>query len=65
MPQYTFSSEEQLIRQVDELAEKDNRSRSEMISILLQVAVKEKTRKRIAKKVYPEHNASNVYQNNS
>jgi metal-responsive CopG/Arc/MetJ family transcriptional regulator len=64
MAQYTFSSEELLIRQVDNLASDDDRSRSEMIVILLRYAIKEKTRKH-GKKVHIKHNASNVHQNDS
>lgn len=60
MPQYTFSTEENVIKQVDELANKDLRSRSEMIAILLQLAVKEKTRKRNAKKDNTKHNSPNM-----
>ena len=47
MPQYTFSQkDDSLIIIIDALAKKDNRSRSEMIVILLQYAVREKTRAR-------------------
>jgi hypothetical protein len=45
-PQLSATVEPELFRQVEELAKKDNRSLSEMVSLLLQYAVKEKTRKR-------------------
>ena len=65
MPQYTFSAEESLIKQVDELAIKDTRSRSEMIYILLQLAIKEKTRKRNAKKDHTEYSAGDMGKSNT
>lgn len=50
MPQYTFSDEQSFIDLIDKLSGKENRSRSEMIGILLRVGYKEKTRVRSAKK---------------
>jgi metal-responsive CopG/Arc/MetJ family transcriptional regulator len=52
MPQFTFTinkTEEDLLAFIDELSEKEGRSRSSMIVLLLQQAVKEKLRKRNAK----------------
>ena len=46
MKQYTFISEPEFIKEVDEMAEKENRSRSQMIDILLRLAVKERNRKK-------------------
>ena len=46
MKQYTFLSEEEFIQEVDELAEKESRSRSVMINLLLHQAVKERNRTR-------------------
>lgn len=53
MPQITFTCNEKdmlLISEIDELADKESRSRSGMIVILLQAAVKERNRKRTKKK---------------
>jgi metal-responsive CopG/Arc/MetJ family transcriptional regulator len=53
--QITFTCPEKelnLIESIDELANTEKRSRSTMILLLLQLAVKEKTRKRNAKKVH-------------
>jgi len=47
MPQYCFTSEEKIISEVDALAEKDGRSRSDMINILLGQALKERERQRM------------------
>jgi len=47
MKQYTFSSEPEFIEgEVDKIAKKENRSRSEIIDTLLRKAVKEKNRKK-------------------
>lgn len=49
MPQITFTCNKEhlpLIEEIDEMADKDDRSRSGMILLLLQQAVKERTRKR-------------------
>lgn len=45
-PQLSATVSTELFRQVEELAKKDSRSVSEMVFILLQYAVKEKTRLR-------------------
>ena len=61
MPQITFTCNEkdlELITSIDELADRDGRSRSGMIVLLLQQAVKERTRKRNAKKVHIQDNAT-------
>lgn len=50
MPQYTFTSDMNFIEIIDSIALKENRSRSEMISILLKIGVREKTRDRSVKK---------------
>lgn len=56
MPQYTFTSDEDFIRnEVDEIAKREKRTRSEMIDILLRQATKERNRKR--KKVEHENNS--------
>ncbi len=47
MPQYTFTSEKDFIEQeVDSIALKERRTRSEMIDLLLRQAVKERNRKK-------------------
>lgn len=47
MPQYTFTDEADFIeKEVDEIAKRENRTRSQMIALLLRLAVKEKNRKR-------------------
>jgi hypothetical protein len=52
MPQYTFTSTELFVRgEIQAIADKENRSLSEMIDILLRQAVKERLRKRNGKKV--------------
>lgn len=53
MPQITFTCNTKdlpLINEVDLLADKENRSRSGMIVILLQSAIKERNRKKVKKK---------------
>ena len=60
MKQYTFTSEEELINEVDEIAARENRTRSVTIKLLLQLAVKEKNRKRKnGKEVHVQHQSSN------
>lgn len=62
MPQITFTCNQKdldLISTIDELADKDDRSRSGMIVLLLQQAVKERLRKRNAKKVHFQDNSTN------
>lgn len=50
MPQYTFTSTESFVKgEVQAIADKENRSLSEMIDILLRRAVKERYRKIIKK----------------
>lgn len=60
MPQYTFTSTELFIEgEVEAIRQKENRTRSEMIDILLHQAVKERNRKKNAKKVQvPNHSAN-------
>lgn len=45
-PQVSSTVEPELYSQIETLAQKENRSVSEMVCILLKLAVKEKTRKR-------------------
>ena len=62
MPQITFTCNEKdnsLIEMIDDIADKENRSRSGMIILLLQQAVKERLRKRNGKKIYIQDNTSN------
>jgi metal-responsive CopG/Arc/MetJ family transcriptional regulator len=63
MPQYSFSSEEQLINSVDEIAKREKRSRSEMIVILLESSIKERERNRLkksrAKEIHSEDQSPN------
>jgi len=59
MPQITFTCSRkdlELIDSIDGIAEKDGRSRSAMIVLLLQQAVKEKNRKKNAKKLHIQNN---------
>ena len=61
MPQITFTCNQkdlELITEVDELADKENRSRSGMIVLLLQAAVKERLRKRNGKKLHIQDNSA-------
>ena len=47
MPQYSFTADKYLIEtQVQEIADKEKRTRSDMIAILVQAAVKERGRKK-------------------
>ena len=46
MPQYTFTADISLISEIEVISKREKRSRSEMIEILLQLAVREKNRKR-------------------
>lgn len=56
---------DELYSEIEEIAEREQRKVTPMISLLLQSAVKEKNRKRNAKKVHIGYNASNVHPNNS
>lgn len=62
MPQYTFTSEQQFIEvELQEICDREKRSRSEMIDILLRRAVKEIQRKRNAKqKNSTEHHSADM-----
>lgn len=54
MPQYTFTSTKLFIEgEVEAIRQRENRTRSEMIDILLRQAVKERLRKRGSKKDNP------------
>jgi metal-responsive CopG/Arc/MetJ family transcriptional regulator len=46
MTQYTFSTEPEFIKEIDAIADRENRSRSEVIVLLLRQAIKERNRKR-------------------
>jgi hypothetical protein len=60
MPQYTFTSTAEFIEgEIESLRQKENRTRSEMIDILLRRAVKEINRKKNGKKVHIQDNAPN------
>jgi len=51
MPQYTFTSTANFVEgEIEAIRQKENRTRSEMIDILLRQAVKERLRKRQCKK---------------
>lgn len=69
MPQYSFSSDEETIRKVDEISLRENRSRSEMINLLLNSAIKERERNRLkgkrAKENNTEHYTSNLGESNT
>jgi len=57
MPQYTFTSTKLFIEgEIEAIRQKENRTRSEMIDILLRQAVKERLRRRNAKKVHLQDN---------
>ncbi len=61
MPQITFTCNQknlELISTLYELGDKDGMSRSGMIVLLLQQAVKERLRKRNAKKVHFQDNTT-------
>lgn len=57
--QYSFSSDEQLISQVDEIAGRESRSRSDMINLLLAQAIKERERQRNKKRAKEIHTTDN------
>ncbi len=60
MPQYTFTSTVEFVEgEIEAIRQKENRTRSEMIDILLRQAVKERLRKRNAKKVHLPDNSAN------
>ncbi len=61
MPQYTFTSTKLFVEgEIESLRQKENRTRSEMIDILLRQAVKERLRLRNknAKKLHIQDNAA-------
>lgn len=59
MPQYTFTSTKLFIEgEIEAIRQKENRTRSEMIDILLRQAVKERLRRRNAKKVHLQDNTT-------
>jgi hypothetical protein len=55
---------DELHSSIEEIAKRENRKFTPMIDLLLQLAVKEKNRKRDGKKVHTGRNTSNVHQNN-
>ena len=59
MPQYTFTSTKLFVEgEIEAIRQKENRTRSEMIDILLRQAVKERLRRRNAKKVHLQDNTT-------
>lgn len=61
MPQYTFTSTKLFVEgEIEAIRQKENRTRSEMIDILLRQAVKERLRQRSknAKKLHIQDNSS-------
>jgi len=59
MPQYTFTSTKLFVEEeIEAIRQKENRTRSEMIDILLRQAVKERLRRRNAKKVHLQNNTT-------
>lgn len=59
MPQYTFTSTALFIEgEVEAIRQRENRTRSEMIDILLRQAVKERLRKRNGKKLHIQDNSA-------
>lgn len=59
MPQYTFTSTALFIEgEVEAIRQREDRTRSEMIDILLRQAVKERLRRRNAKKVHLQDNTT-------
>jgi len=59
MAQFTFSENPEFIKLIDLMSEKDDRSRSETISILLRIGYREKTRQRSGKKSNIKNNSAN------
>lgn len=55
-PQLSTTIDSELHDEVIALAKKEDRSLSEMTAILIRQAVKERKRKRDAKKNHPQHN---------
>lgn len=57
MPQYTFTSTKLFVEgEIEAIRQRENRTRSEMIDILLRQAVKERLRKRNGKKLHIQNN---------
>lgn len=68
MPQVTFTCNKkdlELIETIDEMASKDDRSRSGMIVLLLHQAVKEKLRRRNARQNNTTDNSADSCQSNA
>ena len=55
---------EELYNDIQEIADREFRKFNPMITLLLQLAVKEKNRKRNGKKVHTERNATDIHKNN-
>ena len=65
MPQYTFTSTKLFVEgEIEAIRQKENRTRSEMIDILLRQAVKERLRRKNAK-ANIKHNSSDSCQSNT
>ena len=58
MPQVSATLPKNLIQEIDDLANNSERTRSDMISVLLQSAVKERNRKRVKNLSPVQHNTS-------
>lgn len=56
---------DELFSEITEITERENRKFTPMISLLLQLAVKEKNRKRNGKKVSISDNTSNARKSNA
>jgi len=56
---------DELYSDIEELCKRENRKIAPMITMLLQLAVKEKTRKRNAKKIHISDHATDEHQNNA
>lgn len=56
---------EELYNDIQEIADREFRKFNPMITLLLQLAVKEKNRKRNGKKVHTRRNTTDIYQDNS
>lgn len=56
---------DELFLEIEEIAERENRKFTPMITLLLQLAVKEKNRKRNGKKVHISDHSTNISQSNA
>ncbi len=65
MKQITSRVEEDLFREIEQIANELDRSITYTIALLLQMGVKEKTRNRNGKKVHVPNNATNTRKSNA